>query len=67
VDVQPFAVAITIAASGGFISPIGYQTHLMVFGPGGYRQSDFVRIGIPMALLWFIVSMVCIPIAWPLK
>jgi len=67
IDARPCVIAITVAASGGFISPIGYQTHLMVFGPGGYRQSDFLRMGLPMALLWFVAAMVLIPLAWPLK
>jgi len=66
VDPRPFAVAITIGASGGFISPIGYQTHLMVFGPGGYKQSDFLRIGLPMGLLWMILAVTLIPVFWPL-
>ncbi len=67
IDARPFVIAVTIAASGGFISPIGYQTHLMVFGPGGYKQSDFLRIGLPMGLLWFAIAMAIIPMAWPLK
>src|SRR5262249_46080632 len=65
-DARPFAVAITMAASGGFIFPAGYQTHLMVFGPGGYRLIDFAKMGIPMTLLWFIVAMATIPLFWPL-
>ena len=67
IDPRPFVIAITVAASGGFISPIGYQTHLMVFGPGGYKQSDFLRVGLPMGLLWFATAMLVIPLAWPLK
>jgi len=67
VDARPFAIAITIAASAAFASPIGYQTHLMVYGPGGYRFSDFLKIGIPLDLLIFAVAMVCIPWAWPFR
>lgn len=67
VDARPLVIAITLAASGGFVSPIGYQTHLMVFGPGGYRQSDFLRMGLPMGLLWFACAMLLIPLAWPLR
>ncbi|MDA1212267.1 MAG: SLC13 family permease, partial [Planctomycetota bacterium] len=48
VNFMPFAVAITIAASAGFASPIGYQTYLMVYGPGGYRFSDYIRLGVPL-------------------
>jgi di/tricarboxylate transporter len=47
----PFAVVVTVAASAGFATPIGYQTHLMVYGAGGYRFSDFMRIGIPLDLV----------------
>ena len=47
-----------------FITPLGYQTNLMVYGPGGYRFSDFVKIGIPMALLCFMVAMLTIPLFW---
>jgi di/tricarboxylate transporter len=65
VDARPFAITITIAASAAFASPIGYQTHLMVYGPGGYRFSDFLKIGIPLNLLIFAVAMVCIPYVWP--
>jgi len=67
VDVRPLAVAVTIAASGGFVMPAGYQTHLMVFGPGGYRLGDFLRIGLPMAVIWFAIAMVAIPVFWPLR
>jgi len=66
VDARPFAIAIAIAASASFATPIGYQTNLMVYGPGGYRFSDFLRIGIPMNLLVMILAAVIIPIFWPL-
>ena len=65
VDIRPFAVTIAIAASAAFASPLSYQTHLMVYGPGGYRFTDFLKIGIPLDLLIFAVAMVCIPWAWP--
>ncbi len=65
-DPRPFAVAVTLAASAGFVLPMGYQTHLMVFGPGGYRLSDFVKIGLPMSALWFAMAMALIPVFWPL-
>jgi di/tricarboxylate transporter len=54
-----------IAASNGFATPLGYQTHLMVYGPGGYRFSDFVRLGLPLDLLIFAVTVALLPFAWP--
>ena len=65
VDARPFAIAVTVAASSGFTSPLGYQTNLMVYGAGGYRFLDFAKIGISLKVLLFIASMVCIPYAWP--
>lgn len=66
VNPRPLVVAVALSASGGFLFPAGYQTHLMVFGPGGYRLIDFVKMGVPMTLLWFVVSMATIPLFWPL-
>ena len=63
---EPFAVAIMIAASASFISPIGYQTNLMVYGPGGYRFTDFARIGVPLSLLVALIALTIIPFVWPL-
>ncbi len=65
VDFMPFAVIIAIAASAGFATPIGYQTHLMVYGPGGYRFSDFLRIGIPMDLLIMATAVTLTPLVFP--
>lgn len=65
-DPRALAVAVAVAASGGFVVPIGYQTHMMVFGPGGYRLSDFARVGLPLNVLWFIVTMLVVPFVWPL-
>jgi di/tricarboxylate transporter len=63
-DPRPFLIAIAVAASASFATPIGYQTNTYVYGVGGYRFSDFARIGIPLNLLAFVVSMVVIPIFW---
>lgn len=61
----PFGVSIAIAASAGFASPLGYQTHLMVYGVGGYRFTDFVRIGVPLDLLAMVLTVVIAPLAVP--
>jgi di/tricarboxylate transporter len=57
-------IAIAIAASCGFATPIGYQTNLMVYGPGGYRFSDFVRFGGLLNLLIWAVTIVVTPLVW---
>lgn len=63
-DPRPYAVAVAIAASMSFITPMGYQTNLIVYGPGGYRFGDYLRVGLPMALIIFAVAMVAIPLVW---
>ena len=62
---RPFIIAISLAASLAFITPIGYQTNLMVMGPGGYRPSDFVRIGLPLSILVGATAICLIPFIWP--
>jgi di/tricarboxylate transporter len=62
---MPFAIAIMIAASASFSTPIGYQTNLMVYGPGGYRFTDFMRIGIPLNLLFWIITVAIAPLVYP--
>ncbi len=66
VDPRPLAITVALGASAGFILPAGYQTHLMVFGPGGYRVGDFVRAGVPMAILWAALTITLVPLIWPL-
>lgn len=63
-DPRPFLVAIAVAASASFATPIGYQTNTYVYGVGGYRFTDFMKIGIPLNLVAFVVSMIVIPIFW---
>jgi di/tricarboxylate transporter len=65
VSYMPFVIALTIAASCGFATPIGYQTNLMVYGPGGYRFSDFVRFGLPLNLLVAAVTLTVTPLVFP--
>jgi di/tricarboxylate transporter len=62
VDARGFAIAVCIAASCGFATPFGYQTHLIVYGPGGYRFKDFVRVGLPLDLLCAAVAIGVIPL-----
>ncbi|MEZ5502199.1 MAG: hypothetical protein R3E50_05920 [Halioglobus sp.] len=54
-----------MAASASFATPIGYQTNLMVYGPGGYRFSDYLRIGVPLNLLLGLVTVALAPLVWP--
>ena len=65
VNPMPFITCIMIAASASFSTPIGYQTNLMVYGPGGYRFSDYLRIGIPLNLLFGLVAVALAPLIWP--
>ncbi len=62
----PFIIAVMMAASAGFATPIGYQTNLMVYGPGGYRFADYLRIGIPLDILVWAVTVIVAPMVWPL-
>ncbi|MGP1347931.1 MAG: SLC13 family permease [Phycisphaerales bacterium] len=65
-DPMAMIIAIMMAGSASFATPLGYQTNLMVYGPGGYRFSDFLRIGIPMNLLVAVVTVTLAPIIWPM-
>jgi len=65
VSYLPFAVGIMIAASNSFATPIGYQTNLMVYGPGGYRFGDYLRLGIPLDVLVAILTVSIVPWVWP--
>jgi di/tricarboxylate transporter len=65
VSPMPFIMCIMIGASASFATPIGYQTNLMVYGPGGYRFSDYLRVGVPLNLLIGIVSVSLTPLIWP--
>jgi di/tricarboxylate transporter len=62
---RPFIIAIAFAASLSFATPIGYQTNLMVLGPGGYRPSDYLRVGLPLALIITTSAIILIPQAFP--
>ncbi len=66
-DPRPFIIAVTLAASLSFITPIGYQTNLMVMGPGGYQPRDYARVGLPLAALLTTAALVLIPWMWPFQ
>jgi di/tricarboxylate transporter len=65
VSYKPFIIAVMVAASCGFATPFGYQTNLMVYGPGGYKFSDYVRIGVPLDLLMMLVCVLLAPLVFP--
>lgn len=63
-DPRPFAIAVTIAASASFLTPIGYQTNTMVYGIGGYRFSDYLRLGLPLTLVVVALVVILVPRIW---
>ena len=66
VSLWPFVVTLMMGASASFATPIGYQTNLMVYGPGGYRFADYMRLGVPLVLLLGVVTLWIVPRVWPL-
>jgi di/tricarboxylate transporter len=65
-DARPFVVAVMFSASVAFATPVGYQTNMMVYGPGGYRFSDYMRVGITVNIITGLVASALFPLIWPL-
>ena len=65
IDPRPLVVAVMVAASASFATPIGYQTNMMVYGPGGYKFTDFMKLGIPLNVTVGLLASLMIPFIWP--
>ena len=65
-EARPLVVAVMVAASCAFATPIGYQTNTLIYGPGGYRFTDFMRIGVPLNVSMAVIVSLIIPLIWPL-
>ena len=65
IDPRPLIIAIAFGASASFMTPVGYQTNLLVYGPGSYRFSDYMKVGVPLTLVFWVLATLLIPLVWP--
>ena len=65
IDPRPLIIAIAFGASASFMTPVGYQTNLLVYGPGSYRFSDYIKVGAPLTVVFWILATLLIPLVWP--
>jgi di/tricarboxylate transporter len=66
---SPYAImiAVTVAAASSFMSPVGHAANVLIMGPGGYRFKDYVKVGLPLTLVVLVVTLLVLPLFWPLK
>ena len=67
IDPRPLIFAVCLGSSNSFLTPIGYQTNMMVYGPGQYRFNDFMRVGLPLSILFWLTATYLITYYWPIK
>ena len=65
-DPQPFVLATVLGAATSFLTPVGHKANVLVFGPGGYRFFDYTRVGAPLTLILLVITMIFLPILFPL-
>ena len=65
VNAAPLIIAVIMGSAGSFATPFGYQTNMMVYGPGGYRSSDYLRLGIPLSIIVGVITVAVAPLVWP--
>jgi len=65
VDARPFVMATTFAAAASFVTPTAYTTNMLVYGPGGYQFTDFIKVGLPLDLILTAMAIGIIPMVWP--
>jgi di/tricarboxylate transporter len=66
-DPRPLLLAVAVTSSYGFATPLGYQTNLMVYGPGGYKFTDYLKVGIPLDIICWSMTVAIVPLVWDLE